>query len=82
MQAIKDRLKEIRESLAGIIDYSIGFLNKLMRNIRISTRADRTRPLKGGCQDAAQRNLKLRYDRDTGYLGYEVKVTLYSMFLL
>ena len=74
MQAIKDRLKEIRESLAGIIDYSIGFLNKLIEKYQdqYPRRTELVSLKKVDARDAAQRNLKLRYDRDTGYLGYEV----------
>ncbi|HON09985.1 MAG TPA: DNA topoisomerase IV subunit A [Chitinispirillaceae bacterium] len=74
MQEIKNRLKEIRESLDNIIDYSIGFLNKLIEKYQgqYPRRTELVSLKKVDARDAAQRNLKLRYDRDTGYLGYEV----------
>ncbi len=74
MQEIKNRLKEIRESLDNIIDYSIGFLNKLIEKYQgqYPRRKELVSLKKVDARDAAQRNLKLRYDRDTGYLGYEV----------
>lgn len=74
MQEIKKRLKEIREALASIIDYSIGFLQKLIDKYHneYPRRTELVSLKKVDVREAAQRNLKLRYDKDTGYLGYEV----------
>lgn len=74
MQEIKNRLKEIREALASIIDYSIGFLQKLIDKYYkdYPRRTELVSLKKVDVREAAQRNLKLRYDKDTGYLGYEV----------
>jgi len=74
MKEIQERLKEIKASLGAIIEYSIGYLEKII---------DKYRPLyprktelisfqKVDVREAAQRNLKLRYDKETGYLGHEV----------
>lgn len=74
MQEIKNRLKEIREALATIVEYSIGFLQKIID--KYGDQYERKTQLvslkKVDVREAAQRNLKLRYDKDTGYLGYEV----------
>ncbi len=74
MQEINKRLKEIREALASIIDYSVGFLQKLIDKYqKVYPRRTKLVSLnKVDIREAAQRNLKLRYDKDTGYLGYEV----------
>jgi topoisomerase-4 subunit A len=78
MQEIRDRLKQIKEHLGAIIDYSISFLNGIIEKYRSSyQRKTEIRSLKKvDVREAAQRNLKLRYDKDTGYLGYEVNGNL------
>jgi len=74
MQEIMNRLKEIREALASIIEYSIGFLQKLIDKYYkdYPRKTELVSLKKVDVREAAQRNLKLRYDKDTGYLGYEV----------
>jgi len=74
MQEIKDRLKEIKTHLGAIIDYSISFLDGLITKYRsVYPRKTELKSLnKVDVREAAQRNLKMRYDKDTGYLGYEV----------
>jgi topoisomerase-4 subunit A len=78
MQEIRDRLKQIKEHLGAIIDYAISFLNGIIEKHRSSyPRKTEIRSLKKvDVREAAQRNLKLRYDKDTGYLGYEVNGNL------
>lgn len=78
MQEIKNRLKEIREALASITEYSIGFLQKLIDKYQqvYPRRTELVSLKKVDVREAAQRNLKLRYDKDTGYLGYEVNGNL------
>ncbi len=78
MQEIRDRLKEIRESLANITDYAIGYLNGIIEKYRdqYPRKTELVSLKKVDAREAAQRNLKLRYDRDTGYLGYEVNGNL------
>lgn len=74
MQDIKIRLKEIREALASIVDYSIGFLEKMIEKYRgdYVRKTELVSLKKVDVREAAQRNLKLRYDKDSGYLGYAV----------
>ncbi|NLG16552.1 MAG: DNA topoisomerase IV subunit A [Fibrobacter sp.] len=78
MQEIRNRLKEIRESLANITDYAIGYLNGIIEKYRdqYPRKTELVSLKKVDAREAAQRNLKLRYDRDTGYLGYEVNGNL------
>ncbi len=71
---IKKRLKEIRAHLATIVDYAVSFLEGIIGKYRkqFPRRTEVTSFEKVDVREAAQRNLKLRYDKDTGYLGYEV----------
>ena len=74
MQEIRKRIKAIKHHLAHITDYAIAFLKE---NIISKHRDDyprRTEIISFGqvdVREAAQRNLKLRYDPKTGYIGYE-----------
>lgn len=74
MQEIKDRLAQIRKHLGAITDYAVGFLEGIIEKYRegFSRKTELISFTKVDVREAAQRNLKLRYDRDTGYLGYEV----------
>jgi topoisomerase-4 subunit A len=74
MKEILDRLKEIKKALGTIVDYTIDFLERIIEKYR-SDYPRRTELIsfkKVDVREAAQRNLKLRYDKDTGYLGHEV----------
>jgi topoisomerase-4 subunit A len=90
MDEIKTRLKEIRHSLDTIVDYSIGFLQDLIMNYGklYPRRTEVVSFERVDVREVAQRNLKLRYDRDNGYLGYEVNgsalfdVSLYDRVLV
>jgi topoisomerase-4 subunit A len=74
MREIEDRLKQIQEHLKAIIDYAIDFLEKIIEKYRTTypRKTELVSLKKVDVRDAAQRNLKLRYDKETGYLGYEV----------
>ena len=74
MQAINDRLKEIKAALGAITDYTIDFLQKLIDKFgdQYKRRTELVSLNKVDVREAAQRNLKMRYDRDNGYLGYDV----------
>jgi topoisomerase-4 subunit A len=90
MDEITTRLKEIRHSIENIVDYSIGFLQDLIMKYGASypRRTEIVSFEKVDVREVAQRNLKLRYDRDNGYLGYEVNgaaqfdVSLYDRILV
>ncbi|MCL2218971.1 MAG: DNA topoisomerase IV subunit A [Chitinispirillia bacterium] len=74
MKEIQDRLKEIKAALGAIIDYSVDYLEKLIDKYRpmYPRKTELISFQKVDVREAAQRNLKLRYDRETGYLGHEV----------
>jgi topoisomerase-4 subunit A len=90
MKEILDRLKEIKRALGTIIDYTIDFLEKIIEKYRPHhpRRTELISFKKVDVREAAQRNLKLRYDKDTGYLGHEVNgnalldVSLYDRILV
>lgn len=74
MDEINARIKEIRKHLAQIIDYTISFLQGLITKYgaNYKRKTEIISFQKVDIREAAQRNLKIRYDKDSGYLGYEV----------
>lgn len=90
MQEIENRLKEIKKHLNSIVEYSIFCLHGIID--KYASEFPRHTELvsfeKVDVREAAQRNLKLRYDRDTGYLGHEVNgnqlfdVSVYDRILI
>jgi topoisomerase-4 subunit A len=74
MLEIKERLAQIRKHLGAITEYSVKFLEKIIEKYRqtFPRRTELVSFTKVDVREAAQRNLKLKYDRDTGYLGYDV----------
>ncbi|HEX7511517.1 MAG TPA: DNA topoisomerase IV subunit A [Chitinivibrionales bacterium] len=73
MADIKKRLKEIKASLENIVSYAISFLQGVIAkySAQYPRRTELVSFEKVDIREVAQRNLKMRYDRDTGYLGYE-----------
>ena len=74
MQEIRKRIKEIKHHLAHITDYAISFLKENIITKHSDDYPRRTEIISFGqvdVREAAQRNLKLRYDPKTGYIGYE-----------
>ncbi|MBN1758840.1 MAG: DNA topoisomerase IV subunit A [Chitinispirillaceae bacterium] len=90
MQEINNRLKEIKAVLAAIVDYAVDFLEKLIDKYgeQYKRKTELMSLKKVDVREAAQRNLKMRYDRDTGYLGHAVNgnvlfdVSLYDRILV
>lgn len=74
MQEIRRRLREVRANLRGIRAYAIGFVEGIIEKYRVDhpRRTEIASIQKVDVREAAQRNLKLRYDRNTGYLGHQV----------
>lgn len=74
MREMRARLRELKADLDNITGFAIGFLESLIdqykdqyfRRTEVAT-FDRV-----DVREVAQRNLKLRYDKKTGYLGYNV----------
>ncbi len=74
MRDINIRLKDIRANLNNIIGFTIDFLEYLIDQYK-DPYPRRTQIISFNqvdVREAAQRNLKLRYDKNTGYLGYDV----------
>jgi topoisomerase-4 subunit A len=71
MQEIRARLKEIRYHLSHIEDYAVGFLGDLAKDYK--AQYPRLTKIKSfsrvDIREAAKRNLSLKYDEKTGYLG-------------
>jgi len=90
MADIRKRLKEIRASLDDIVNYAIAFFQRLIAKYaaQYPRRTELVSFEKVDIREVAQRNLKMRYDRDTGYLGYEANgnvlfdVSLYDRVLV
>ena len=75
MQPIRKRLKEIQHHLSNTTDYAVSFLEKRIIEKYRDLYPRRTEIISFeqiDVREAAQRNLKLRYDPAMGYLGYEV----------
>jgi topoisomerase IV subunit A len=74
MSDINVRLKEIKKHLDEITDYAVDFLKGIIKKYKdqYPRRTELISFEKVDVREAAQRNLKLKYDRAGGYLGYEV----------
>ena len=74
MDEIKARIREIRKHLKNIVAYAIsnldGFLAGQGKNHQRKTELMAIE--KVDIRDAAQKNLKIRYNKDTGYIGSDV----------
>ncbi|MFP4112766.1 MAG: DNA topoisomerase IV subunit A [Spirochaetota bacterium] len=74
IREIRERLEEIKHHLTNITQYAIDYMGDVVNDYR----SDYPRRTTIGSFDkvdvreAAARNLSLRYDGKTGYLGYEV----------
>ncbi|MCL1818469.1 MAG: DNA topoisomerase IV subunit A, partial [Spirochaetaceae bacterium] len=71
MEEIRARLGEIKYHLGHLTDYAAGFLDGIIEaQAKGFPRATQIRSFqKVDVREAAQRNLKLRYDEETGYIG-------------
>ena len=90
MQEIRKKLKEIRTNLADIPGYAISILTALIEKYgdQYPRRTEVVSMEQVDVRVAAQRNLKLKYDRKSGYLGHQVNgnplydVSLYDRVLV
>ena len=77
MKEIRARLRQIKKHLDGIIPYTIAFLQDLIDRYR--SQFPRCTEIveieRVDARSAANRNLKLRYDKKTGYLGHQISGT-------
>ena len=74
IREINERLKEIKYHLGHIKEYALGFISGIKEKYGSVFKRNTTIKSfeKVDAREAAIRTLKLRYDNDTGYLGYEV----------
>jgi topoisomerase-4 subunit A len=73
IEEIKTRLKEIKQHLGSIVKYAISFLDNILKKYGhlYPRRTEIISFEKVNVREVAMRNLKLKYDKGTGYLGYE-----------
>jgi len=78
IKELNARLNEVRFHKAHLTDYAIAFIDGILKKYAAEypRRTQIVSFTKVDIREAAQRNLKLRYDKTTGYLGYEVDGTL------
>ena len=74
MQKIRDRLGEVRKHLGDLVTYAIDFLDGLVQEQAAfhERRTEITSFEQVDAREVVGRNLSLRYDDATGYLGYGV----------
>ena len=74
MREMNARLKEIKTNLNNITNFTIDFLEYLIDQYKdqYPRRTEVGSFDQVDVREAAQRNLKMRYDKNTGYLGYDV----------
>ncbi len=74
MREMRARLREIKANLDNITGFTIDFLEYLIDEYKdqYPRRTEVTSFDQVDAREVAQRNLKLRYDKKTGYLGYDV----------
>ena len=77
IREIKARLKQVRLDLEHIIPFTIAFLEGLIEKYRdqFPRLTEITSFEKVDVREAAKRDLRLCYDKATGYLGYQVEGT-------
>ncbi|MDR1596717.1 MAG: DNA topoisomerase IV subunit A [Treponema sp.] len=79
MAEIQERIKEINGHLKNITAYALGFLDgiiaKIKANVDLGRGARKTEVIKfekTDVKEVVKKDLELRYDRETGYLGTAV----------
>jgi topoisomerase-4 subunit A len=75
MRQLQERLKKVRHHLRNITAYAVSFVDALLEGVTEEQKR-KTKVVsfnKVDVREAAQRNLSLCYDEETGYLGYDVK---------
>ena len=77
MREIKSRLKQVRHDLKEIVAFTIAYLKNLIDQQRdaFPRRTEINTFDQVDAREAAKRDLKLDYDKATGYIGYQVEGT-------
>ncbi len=75
IEELKTRLKDIRYKLKNLTEYAVGFLEEVLKEnkSRFKRKTEITSFQKVDAREAAQRDIDIYYDDDTGYLGTDVK---------
>ena len=75
MRQIEGRLRDVLHHLHHLTDYAIDFLEQLIRTYRdeYPRRSDVKPFTPVSPRDATARDLVLRYDKETGYMGYAIQ---------
>ncbi len=74
MKKIRDRLDVVKQHLSDLVTYAVDYLDTLIEaeSERHARRTEVTEFARVDAREAAARNLSLRYDEKSGYLGYGV----------
>ncbi|MDC7221370.1 MAG: DNA topoisomerase IV subunit A [Spirochaetales bacterium] len=74
IKELQMRLKQVRHHLRHLTEYAISYIESVLEGAAkgFERRTELLSIERVDIRDAAQRNLKMRYDGDTGYLGYDV----------
>ncbi len=76
IESIRGRLREIAKHLKNLIDYALAYLDEV-KKIADPSHSKRRTTIdsfeKTDVREAANRNLTLKYDAATGYLGYDMR---------
>lgn len=77
IEEINAALKKARHNLTHLTDYALAYLEGLKKKFFSDSRFERRTEVRSfetlSARDVAQRDQNLRYDPDTGYLGYALK---------
>ncbi len=73
IRQLENRLAEVEHHLKHLVEYALAFLDGIIEKYRSKypRRSEIVSLRKVDVRDAAQKNLKVKYNPDTGYLGYE-----------
>jgi topoisomerase-4 subunit A len=74
MDALKSKLSQVRKHLANLVDYAVSFLEGIAKRLEKDwpRRTELTAFRQVDVKEASRRDLPLRYDESTGYLGTSV----------
>jgi len=74
IRSLGDRLNRVEGYLGNLVEYALDFLDGVIEKYgkKFMRRSEIVRVEKFDIRKAAQKNLRMRYDSKTGYLGYEI----------
>ena len=73
IKQLQDRIDVVDYHLKNLVEYALGFLDGILEKYRnkYPRKSEIVSLHKVDVREAAQKNLKVKYNPDTGYLGYE-----------